>query len=543
MGSCMSRALAGRGALLLLIAAGCNGAVPTTAKTTAAASTAAPTSSFTVTRVPGTPAPVATTSLGSGRVGHTATLLASGEVFVAGGIDSTGAATDETAIVTPTTVKAGPRLAEPRALHSAVLLANGQVLLVGGQSDSNTVLATTEVYDPTAGAVTAGPTLATARTGAFASTFGAPTQEKVIVGGGSDGKNPLASVEVYDPASGRFSSAGSLVEPLSGAQAARMDDGTVVVAGGVNANGPANAEVYDPSTGAFTKHPLAVQRAGSAFGATGSEAIVLGGVSANVLQGSCETYDMAARAFAPSATLLHPRADASATVVTGASGTQLVLAGGRDTQVLGSVEILRGTSLQSAVVEAAATLQTPRYLHTATALPNGHVLVIGGLDANNAPIAAMEDVDPSAGTFVSPPTSTPTGTGTTGTGTTTPGSGGTTGTGTTRPGTGTGTTTTPPTQTTTPPSSGGSSGGGSGLSGFLGTLASAALGALGQTISGGGLNNGVGGFVGNLVGNLLGGVTGQSGSGIGSALGSFLGGLFGGSSSNGNGSFPFGGAP
>jgi hypothetical protein len=530
----------------LLLGAGCNGAVATSKQTTAA-STAAPTTSFTVTRpVNVTPAPVATTSLGSGRVGHTATLLASGEVFVAGGIDSTGAATDETAIVTPTTVKAGPRLSQPRALHSAALLGNGQVLIIGGQTDSTTVLATTEIYDPVAGAVTAGPSLATAHTDAFASVFGPAGQVKVIVGGGSDGKNPLASVEVYDPANGRFSSASSLLEPLSGAQAATMDDGTVVVAGGANANGPANAELYDPSTGAFTKLPLAVQRAGSAFGASGSEAIVMGGVSANVLQSSCETYDMAARAFAPSATLLHPRADASATVVAGTSGTQLVLAGGRDTQVLGSVEILRGTTLQNAVVEAVATLQTPRYLHTATALPNGHVLVIGGLDANNSPIASMEDVDPSAGTFVTPPTSTPTGTGTTvGTGTTTPGSTGTTGTGTA---TGTGTTTTPPTQTTNPPASnGGSSGGGSGLSGFLGTLASAALGALGQTIAGGGLNNGVGGFagnfVGNLAGNLLGGVTGQSGSGIGSALGSFLGGLFGGGSSSSNGNPFFGGAP
>ena len=68
--------------------------------------------------------------------------------------------------------------------------------------------------------------------------------------------------------------------------------------------------------------------------------------------------------------------------------------GGRGTQVLAEIECLRGATLDSAVVEAVTTLQTARYLHTATLLSSGEVLVAGGNGLSSA-----ELYNPETGTF------------------------------------------------------------------------------------------------------------------------------------------------
>src|SRR5579871_4830807 len=180
-------------------------------------------------------------SLGTGRAYHTATLLKTGEIFVAGGIDATGRAVDQTAIVGPSAVRDGPPLLMPRFHHTATLRENGQVLLVGGQQDmQSSPLFTSEIYDPVAGTVTPGPALKAARTEAVAVAFGPTGSELVLVAGGSDGTKPLASVEIYDPSRNAFGSiAGSLVEPHANAGAALLDNGTILIAGGDGLKGPA----------------------------------------------------------------------------------------------------------------------------------------------------------------------------------------------------------------------------------------------------------------------------------------------------------------
>src|SRR5271170_6987140 len=98
MGSRILRARNGRVAgLLILWVAGCNGASPPSPDATASpASTVAPVGSVATTTKTTNQSvgPVQTTSLGTGRVGHTATLMPSGNVFVAGGVDASGAAID-----------------------------------------------------------------------------------------------------------------------------------------------------------------------------------------------------------------------------------------------------------------------------------------------------------------------------------------------------------------------------------------------------------------------------------------------------------------
>src|SRR5437870_10520306 len=63
--------------------------------------------------------------------------------------------------------------------------------------------------------------------------------------------------------------------------------------------------------------------------------------------------------------------------------------------------LLNARAATSQQVLATDPLSVPRRDHTATLLPNGTVLIAGGLDASNAVVASAEVYDPSAKAFSS----------------------------------------------------------------------------------------------------------------------------------------------
>ena len=93
--------------------------------------------------------------------------------------------------------------------------------------------------------------LATAR---FAHTATLLNNGKVLVAGGADGSgNPVATAEIFDPSTGKFSSTGSLVTARHHFAAVLLSSGKVLVTGGLDGSGNplASAEIYDPSAGTF----------------------------------------------------------------------------------------------------------------------------------------------------------------------------------------------------------------------------------------------------------------------------------------------------
>jgi hypothetical protein len=94
-------------------------------------------------------------------------------------------------------------LATARYSHTATLLPNGKVLVAGGAGASGT-LASAELYDPASDRWTATGSLATARNN-YTATF--LPNGKVLVAGGYIGSS-LASAELYDPASGTWTATG-----------------------------------------------------------------------------------------------------------------------------------------------------------------------------------------------------------------------------------------------------------------------------------------------------------------------------------------------
>src|SRR5262249_228398 len=63
------------------------------------------------------------------------------------------------------------------------------------------------------------------------------------------GKGPLASTEVYDPATGKFTATGNMNHARWQHTATLLKNGKVLLVGGFGEN---TAEVFDPTTGIFT---------------------------------------------------------------------------------------------------------------------------------------------------------------------------------------------------------------------------------------------------------------------------------------------------
>ncbi|MGG1944050.1 putative Ig domain-containing protein [Trinickia sp. NRRL B-1857] len=75
-----------------------------------------------------------------------------------------------------------------------------------------------------------------------------PDGRVLVMGGRSASQSSLASAEIYDPNTGRFSPAGQMSAPRFSPLATLLPNGKVLVVGGRGANGPlASADTFDPA--------------------------------------------------------------------------------------------------------------------------------------------------------------------------------------------------------------------------------------------------------------------------------------------------------
>ncbi|MFD9193228.1 Kelch repeat-containing protein [Streptomyces phaeochromogenes] len=205
------------------------------------------------------------TSLAFPRRLHTVTRLDDGTFLVVGGTSGSGPhAAGLTAVEkydpADGSLKTVASLHEARRGHSAVLLESKKVLVAGGlasrTTDSDRALATAEIYDPATDKWT--PTkhpMTDARGGHGAVLF---KGGKVLVTGGTapvskDGSTSLAYCELYDPTGDSWSPVASLAQPRSRHRTVLASDTTALVIGG-ETPGTAGDGTYDPY------HALTVER-------------------------------------------------------------------------------------------------------------------------------------------------------------------------------------------------------------------------------------------------------------------------------------------
>jgi hypothetical protein len=178
------------------------------------------------------------------RTRHAATLLPNGKVLVSGGANQ-DVPLDSTELFDPKTGEffAGPRLQRARVSHSATLLPNGTVLIAGGQNED-----TAEIYDPIknqSALLASKPAASRKNHSALLLSDGS-----VLLAGGDAGNgHNLDSAEIFNPAKQNFTATSfSMMLPRARATLKQLPDGKVQVIGG---DYDGSMEIYDPATGRF----------------------------------------------------------------------------------------------------------------------------------------------------------------------------------------------------------------------------------------------------------------------------------------------------
>jgi hypothetical protein len=352
--------------------------------------------------------------------GHMATLLLDGRVLVVGGPIETIRPGNSAEVYDPVRemwAVSGPMLA-PRYEYTATLLPDGKVLVAGGTGDD--VLASAELYDPISGTWRATGAMATGRYGHTATLL---PDGKVLVAGGIGPIGAATTAELYDPVTGTWTATGTMATSRNYHTATLLPDGRVLVAAGfqdVPVHEP-TAELYDPISGTWTATGAMVTDRSShtATLLPNGKVLVAGGHIHGTRElcsgesgssfdcvnplAAAELYDPRSGAWSATQAMVAPRGGHTATLLP--DGTVLVAGGmgSADTSASGMHEPLASAELYdpaSGTWSATASMVAVRQEHTATLLPDGRVLVASGTGRGiegSVALASAELYDPGTG--------------------------------------------------------------------------------------------------------------------------------------------------
>ncbi|MEO8230497.1 MAG: hypothetical protein ABI628_12150, partial [Chloroflexota bacterium] len=328
------------------------------------------------------------------RNGFTATALRNGKVLIAGGDttspDGVSASMANAQLFDPVTggLTATGSMSVGRTQHTAIRMADGRVLVIAGQSNLNgddPFNYTAEIYDPASGAWSQAGTM-TAHRSAFATTL--LRDGRVLVAGGWDqvgGATDFGSVEVFDPATGYFVAVGDLLTVRRSPTAALLADGRVLLVGGYDGNTVvATAEVFDPATGRSTAAGSLLTERQNAVASTMTDGrvVVIGGSNLVGDPLSTEIYDPKSGTFAPGAFAAHEHGGPAIALPDGR-----ILLTGATSEIYdpgATTEIALLVPRSDGMFRLTRAPVTDRTGHVATKLADGRVLLAGGLESRGA---------------------------------------------------------------------------------------------------------------------------------------------------------------
>jgi len=218
------------------------------------------------------------------------------------------------------------------------------------------------------------------RTGAAAVVL---SDGKILIAGGTDGNGiPLASTEVFDPATGQFSEGATMTVPRASHAAIVLASGDVLVTGGLTSGGGYSdtAEIFNAQTQSWTllETSLGSGLAGHAMASLpDGNVVIVGGESTTGPVLTLVLFKTSDNSISPIGSLMTGRTNA---VAAATPDGRVLIAGGTDINgaVLSSTEIfVYNADTMSGTVSAGPNMTFPRTNATATTTYDG-VAVIGG---------------------------------------------------------------------------------------------------------------------------------------------------------------------
>jgi len=166
---------------------------------------------------------------------------------VAGICAVTLAPSAQTPLMKTGSVVQGATMLSPRSGHTATLLADGRVLIAGGMRRNQDFYRSAELFDPATGRFTTTGEMLVARVGHAAVLLGSG---KILIVGGWIGHGVTDEAELYDPQTGKFSAIAHMVTKRGQPSATLLQDGNVLIACGAGDNDGSgssivSAEIFD----------------------------------------------------------------------------------------------------------------------------------------------------------------------------------------------------------------------------------------------------------------------------------------------------------
>ena len=346
-----------------------------------------------------------------------------GNVMVAGGgtgnmLNATGLRTSEVLDFRTLEIKPGPNLVAPRASATVTVLTNGRVLLAGGVDSMGDVTATCEIYDPVTNTFTATGSMGTKRAGHAAALL--PNGRVLVAAGTSDLKTPastilgiLKSCEIYNPATGTWSTTASIAEKVLGPALTTLTTGKVLVSGGakitlgifnipVSVDSVTRCQLFTPSgnsgswanTGSMVQHRAL--HGENTILLSGGRVLVTGGVVVRIpliplpqnfagAQSSdkAEYYNPATGSWVALPRLAEKRFGHTATEMP--DGKVLVVGGAKGAlDAATSVRNIQEFNPATNTFVRSFNLRTARATHGAALLPDGNLIAFGGTSSATA---------------------------------------------------------------------------------------------------------------------------------------------------------------